>query len=118
VSEGKVYVEKMSAKWKADQEVGTRLEAIHNKIKAKEDKLRAAWAMFDAEQQIFKADRMKAYKENQMAERKADQETREAERKANIEKIEPTEHTIAILEQMIESLLARQEEMKAKADTD
>jgi hypothetical protein len=85
---------------------------------AKEDKLRTAWVMFDSEQQIFKSDRMKTYKEKRIAERKADQETREAEREANIEKIEPTECTIAILEQMIERLWAGQEEMKAKADAD
>jgi hypothetical protein len=54
-------------------------------IKAKEDKLRAARVIFDAEEQIIKADMMKAYKEKRMAERKADQETRMAERKANTE---------------------------------
>jgi hypothetical protein len=35
----------------------------------------------------------------------------EAETKANTEKIKPTERTIAILGQMIQHLLARQEEM-------
>jgi hypothetical protein len=55
VSEGKAYVEKMSATCKAGREVGTGLEAIHDIIKSKEDRLR------DAEPQIFKADRMKAY---------------------------------------------------------
>jgi hypothetical protein len=73
---------------------------------------------FDAEQQKMKADRMKAYKKKQMVELKADQETKEAERKANTEKIEPTEPMIAILEHMIERLLARQEEMKTKVDAD
>jgi hypothetical protein len=52
----------MEQTWKADREVGIRLEAIHDKIKAKEGKLRAAWVIFDADQQIIKADRMKAYK--------------------------------------------------------
>jgi hypothetical protein len=57
---------------------------------------------------------MKAYKEKQMA----DQEKREAERKPNTEKTDPNERTIANFEQMIECLLARQEELKAKADAD
>jgi hypothetical protein len=101
----------IKAERKADREVGARLQAMHNKIKIKEDKLRAAWVKFDAEPQVFKADRMKAY-EKRMAKWKADQETREAERKVNTEKIEPIERMIGILEQMIE------QEMKAKADAD
>jgi hypothetical protein len=43
-----------------------KAEAIRDKIKVKEDKLRATWAMFDAEQHIFKVERMKAYKEKRM----------------------------------------------------
>jgi hypothetical protein len=45
-SEGKVYMEKMVAKWRTDREkwkaerkVAATLEAIHDKIDAKEDKL-------------------------------------------------------------------------------
>jgi hypothetical protein len=59
------------------------------------------WAKLNTEQQKLKADMMKAYEEKRMAEWKADQEKREAERKANTERTEPTECTIAILEQMI-----------------
>jgi hypothetical protein len=49
------------------------------------------WSKFDTDLQKLRADRMKAYEEKLIDERKADQETREAERKANTEKIEPTE---------------------------
>jgi hypothetical protein len=104
----------MLAERKANQEAGTRLKDIREKIKAKEEKLRACWAKFDIKQQKLKADRMKTYKEKPMAERKADQETREAGRKSNTEKIESTECMITILEQMIERMLAGQEEMRQK----
>jgi hypothetical protein len=50
----------MLAERKANREVETRLEDIHDKIKGKEDKLRTHWAKFDAEQPKMKADRMKA----------------------------------------------------------
>jgi hypothetical protein len=43
-------------------------------MKAKEDKLRARWAKFDAEQQKLKADRMKAYEEKRVVKRKTNQE--------------------------------------------
>jgi hypothetical protein len=50
-------------------------------IKGKQDKLRVNWAKLDAEQEKWKADMMKAYKETWMAEQKTEQKRREAERK-------------------------------------
>jgi hypothetical protein len=67
-AEGKAYMEKLFAKWKAYREgIATKREAIRDKI----DKSRANWAKLDADLKKRKADILKAYKEKRIAERKA-----------------------------------------------
>jgi hypothetical protein len=64
-AEGKAYMEKLFAKWKAYQEgIATRREAICDKI---DGKLCANWAKLDSDLKKRKADMLKAYEKKRMA---------------------------------------------------